>query len=1491
MVEREFIQYDINIGGNAQRSSEKILQSIKAAAEEGKKLGTKLDKQADFTRLEKFVTKVREGNKDFRQFIQTSKLGTKEIENNIEKANRAYQAQVKELDRIDRAIRRIRPIRKQLENRQRISSINAGERARLKLLQEEDKILQKQKATQSLKEQQLKSALRIWKDSKRAAEAVTKELQQQQHIALTTNRTRSFFTGKQLGEPGDGFLSSAFAGAGGFGGNFRKALAGAGGFFSLPSRDRIEEFNASWKRSRSVLRTVGLEGSDLLFTFRRLFGILAAFQAARVIFNSFKNAIKESVVAAGELETSVLGIASILTAVGDLSGTNKSAAGTALELAKNQRTARQEIEKIKIAALETSASVKDLVDAYQIALGPGLQAGFSLDQIRKFTTRISQVATAIDLPQNQLSEEVRSILEGTIQARTTRIAAVLGIGNEDIKRARELGTLYEFLEDRLAAFEVAGRKALDTFSARATNTRDAVRQLLVALSTAPGEAGNLGIFDNVKELLSDIRDAIVIQREFSESLEINPTALRTLNGLKVIIDTLVTNTRKLIGAVDTNKLITLVDTFGQLGKFLIDTVFSFLEKLLKTLVAARNLVVNIATQIRGSILKATGIDIFSEESRKFLIDFLSFTILLRTVISLAFGIARGFFEAGKGLFNVVHLLKSTVQLVTSANITWAAFTKGMLAAIIPLGIIVAFLGKGYQEAKRLEDQNKRTVITVREVMEIAALRLLDFVQSSLKTVLEFITVFVGKAINLINRKIKEAILGSQFVTDALEFVGIKVDPNSELFNIKAIEGIFEKSRKTASEGYDALIEMIGQREKEIGETSAYDSLVTTATNLKNTIFDLTTSLSGISGEQDTAADKFLNIADGISSATANASRLTEALDDINSRIRAAQDEQIIASGGSGGFTTALRQIVATRLELQEKNRDLINAERQAVGSIAQIETRRVALNRQIESLQKGAAAQVEIATKQAREARDANEKLNELITRREILQQKVISSKEKVLTDQEALTLRNEGIFLDNLIEKQEKIRDQATKSLNEYINSLSFSFDPEVAGQIERLAQQRLILEQELVGAEENKKKALEVQGQLNEKINTLISTRARALGLTIIQGLKEQTAELRAQINLLTAQNDIGIRAVIEPVVDTQNLTNEIQSAINKAVISRRQFNTNIDNLRITYSNADLETRFQLERQYQELLKNRTAEIELQTQEIRKQQIEFRKLQQRIETPITAGFREALLEFNTAAADTFQLVRDAISNILETTVNSVSDALVNAFDPDSNQELEDSIKNIGKAIQRETIEIFVRKSLASVFGNLFSQTNPLETGATALNGAALALNASSYNLQLAATSMQAAAAQLGSFQTFGPPAPAGFAKGGLVKPMLKIPSLAHLGAKGFALGGPSGRDPRDTIPAWLRPGEYVIRPEAVKLLGKSFLDKINSIHLPTTRIPEVRKSSFATGGMVDNRQSRNRQSSLSVSVMVPDKYTLDKIVAAGPEQNIAKYTRSRKL
>lgn len=64
-----------------------------------------------------------------------------------------------------------------------------------------------------------------------------------------------------------------------------------------------------------------------------------------------------------------------------------------------------------------------------------------------------------------------------------------------------------------------------------------------------------------------------------------------------------------------------------------------------------------------------------------------------------------------------------------------------------------------------------------------------------------------------------------------------------------------------------------------------------------------------------------------------------------------------------------------------------------------------------------------------------------------------------------------------------------------------------------------------------------------------------------------------------------------------------------------------------------------------------------------------------------------------------------------------------------------------------------------------------------------------------------------------------------------------------GFASGGSVGPD---TVPAMLTPGEWVIPPRAVKLLGGGFLTALNQMRLPPLRIASPPVPRFAQGGPV---------------------------------------------
>ncbi len=229
----------------------------------------------------------------------------------------------------------------------------------------------------------------------------------------------------------------------------------------------------------------------------RLTGLAAAYLGVQAAIAGIARGLNVN----AELEQSALGIATIITAQGQLTdATGRTLAGTeALNAA--QAISAAQLQQLRVAGLQTSASFLDLASAFQTAVGPGLAAGLNLDQVREITVSLTQAAGALGVPFNQLSQEVRSILEGQIDVNS-RIAKTLGITSEQVKLERERGTLATFLNEKLAAFNVAGAKSAETFRAVASNAREALdtfaaqaTQPLFERLTRDGNAALAGIFD------------------------------------------------------------------------------------------------------------------------------------------------------------------------------------------------------------------------------------------------------------------------------------------------------------------------------------------------------------------------------------------------------------------------------------------------------------------------------------------------------------------------------------------------------------------------------------------------------------------------------------------------------------------------------------------------------------------------------------------------------------------------------------------------------------------------------------------------------------------------------------------------------------------------------------------------------------------------------------------------------------------------------------
>ena len=202
-----------------------------------------------------------------------------------------------------------------------------------------------------------------------------------------------------------------------------------------------------------------------------------------------------------ELESAALGIASIITAQSKLTDAQGKTLTGAEALNAAQGISADQLQKLRVAGLQTTATFQELAQAFQGAIGPGLAAGLDLDGVRQTVIGITQAAAALGVPTNQLNQEVRSILDGTIDVNS-RVGKTLQITNAQVKLERERGTLQQFLNEKLLAFNIAGAKSALTFRGVSSNIKEAL-ELFAGAATQPlfeklkvaGQAALEGIFD------------------------------------------------------------------------------------------------------------------------------------------------------------------------------------------------------------------------------------------------------------------------------------------------------------------------------------------------------------------------------------------------------------------------------------------------------------------------------------------------------------------------------------------------------------------------------------------------------------------------------------------------------------------------------------------------------------------------------------------------------------------------------------------------------------------------------------------------------------------------------------------------------------------------------------------------------------------------------------------------------------------------------------
>lgn len=175
------------------------------------------------------------------------------------------------------------------------------------------------------------------------------------------------------------------------------------------------------------------------------------------------------------------------------------------EASKNEAAAAMK----QLIALEPKAagSLQDLTSGFLATLGASQSAGLSIEENIDLVGKFANALANANIPVEQLAQEMRSILTGTIGADST-LAKIIGITNEDVQRAASAGQLYAFLVEKIGKLGDAGDTAAVAFST-----------LQSAVDKAAGALAK-GIFD----------DATTGAKALAAQLDANAPTFQALGG-------------------------------------------------------------------------------------------------------------------------------------------------------------------------------------------------------------------------------------------------------------------------------------------------------------------------------------------------------------------------------------------------------------------------------------------------------------------------------------------------------------------------------------------------------------------------------------------------------------------------------------------------------------------------------------------------------------------------------------------------------------------------------------------------------------------------------------------------------------------------------------------------------------------------------------------------------------------------------------------------
>ena len=303
-------------------------------------------------------------------------------------------------------------------------------------------------------------------------------------------------------------------------------------------RDFIRDVSRADKGVKTLHRTM----YDTNGTSNALTGTVARLGTALATYLSLRQAIQMAYQYNKTIEDTRIGLATLTYSMHEFSDVQGNAVSgqRAYQVALAGSATLQ--EKLRIQGLETAATYEQLANAFTQSYVPAIRAGFDEQQVLDFTVAATQAASAMGIPMQQLGEEVRSILSGSMTQINTRLKPLMdqaGLTNAKLRELAETGGLFEAVMAAMSGATLGAAEATGSMSVRLSNLYDAVQQIL-GIGLQP-------FFQQLKdgallatEALFKVQDNVIIWNE---------AAMRSVYGAGQVMGQMVEKTIELTGVI------------------------------------------------------------------------------------------------------------------------------------------------------------------------------------------------------------------------------------------------------------------------------------------------------------------------------------------------------------------------------------------------------------------------------------------------------------------------------------------------------------------------------------------------------------------------------------------------------------------------------------------------------------------------------------------------------------------------------------------------------------------------------------------------------------------------------------------------------------------------------------------------------------------------------------------------------------------------------